>query len=335
MSPIESVLSSEHIRQLTKAANAGEGRVLQSLWSGYGHISRHTLCGADHESLIIKHIQLKPHRNHQRGRSPDRGHRRKLKSYQVERYWYEHFNAMLPPQIRTARCYHVAERDQEIMLILEDLDDAGFNIRHSRLSPEEMTACIEWLAAFHAFFLGQPPTGLWSTGTYWHLSTRPDELNALTDTALKKAAGAIDRALNASPFQTLVHGDAKLENFCFSQTGDVAVVDFQYTGGGIGMKDLAYFAGSCLSEHESQAHEVWILDTYFASFRRHAVKYGKECDLRALEENWRGLYAFAWADFHRFLKGWSPGHWKINGYSERVCRHVIGQIQRELKPHGI
>ena len=40
----------------------------------------------------------------------------------------------------------------------------------------------------------------------------------------------------------------------------------------------------------------------------------------------RSVYRVAWADFHRFLKGWSPGHWKINSYSERVTKEVISQL---------
>jgi hypothetical protein len=37
----------------------------------------------------------------------------------------------------------------------------------------------------------------------------------------------------------------------------------------------------------------------------------------------------AWADFHRFLKGWSPDHWKLSDYSERVTREVIAFLEGE------
>ena len=40
---------------------------------------------------------------------------------------------------------------------------------------------------------------------------------------------------------------------------------------------------------------------------------------------------FAWADFHRFLKGWSPSHWKINDYSERITRGVIESFEVKVK----
>ena len=43
----------------------------------------------------------------------------------------------------------------------------------------------------------------------------------------------------------------------------------------------------------------------------------------ALEDDWRALYPIAWTDFYRFLQGWSPGHWKLHRYSERLAREVL------------
>lgn len=168
---------------------------------------------------------------------------------------------------------------------------------------------------------GVTPDGLWEKGTYWHLETRPQELDALSDPSLKKAAPVIDQALKTCTHQTIIHGDAKLANVCFSGNGEVAAVDFQYVGGGCGMKDVAYFIGSCLKEAECARREAQILDTYFGHLHR-ALGSRNE----ALEIEWRSLYRVAWADFHRFLKGWSPGHWKINSYSERITREVINQL---------
>lgn len=143
----------------------------------------------------------------------------------------------------------------------------------------------------------------------------------LADQRLKEVAPVIDEKLNSSVYKTFVHGDAKLANFCFAQDGQVAGVDFQYVGGGCGMKDVAYFIGSCLNEKECERLEAQILDTYFEHL---------QCELgernEALETEWRSLYRVAWADFHRFLKGWSPGHWKINSYSERVTAEVIKSL---------
>ncbi len=118
-----------------------------------------------------------------------------------------------------------------------------------------------------------------------------------------------------------------MANFCFSKEGSaVAVVDFQYVGRGVGMKDLVYFVGSCLNEAACEAYEDAILETYFLQLK-HALKISKKAvDINVLEQEWRGLYDVAWADFHRFIKGWSPGHWKINSYSERMVASVIKRL---------
>ncbi len=87
------------------------------------------------------------------------------------------------------------------------------------------------------------------------------------------------------------------------------------------MKDVAYFIGSCLDESECERLEDQILDTYFEYLHEELKERNK-----ALETEWRSLYRFAWADFHRFLKGWSPGHWKINSYSERITEEVIKKL---------
>jgi aminoglycoside phosphotransferase (APT) family kinase protein len=186
------------------------------------------------------------------------------------------------------------------------------------------------LAAFHAEYLGVPSEGLWESGTYWHLETRPDELDQLDDLSLKNAARAMDAALKQGQFQTLVHGDAKLANFCFGSDGaDVAAVDFQYVGGGCGMKDLAYFVGSCFRDEEAEKRESEVLDFYFKELKSFFSIIGSDVSPDELEAEWRSMYRVAWADFHRFMKGWSPGHWKLSDYSERVTREVIERLEKE------
>ena len=319
----------EIILKATGAKEAFEIEVIQNLWSGYGEIVRMGLKGSHLQSVVVKHVKLNQG-NHPRGWNTDLSHQRKLKSYQIETEWYKIWSAKCGTDCRVPKCLALEATENEVLMVLEDLDNSGFSKRRTSIGWNEVETCISWLANFHATFLHQKPQGLWETGTYWHLETRPEELEELTDFQLKSAAGAIDQKLSESPFQTFVHGDAKLANFCFSDTGQkVAAVDFQYVGGGCGMKDLAYFTGSCMNESESEHYETKILDYYFEKLKNALSDSESGIDFDALENNWRGLYHFAWADFHRFLKGWSPGHWKINSYSEKVTRKVIHSIQQK------
>ena len=223
-------------------------------------------------------------------------------------------------------------KGSEQLILLEDLDAAGFSLRKSDLALHEVELCLQWLAHFHATFLNEPTEGLWEIGTYWHLETRPDEWDVMEDGALKQAAGKIDSMLNACTFQTLVHGDAKVANFCFSKdNSQVAAVDFQYVGGGCGMKDVAYLLGSCLDESLCERWEEQLLTFYFATFHQALRTLGKSVDFDALEAEWRALFPVAWTDFYRFLLGWMPNHWKVNDYSERLASEVLKKLDSAIE----
>lgn len=321
------MLEPQFIDTVLKATGANEithtDRV-QSLWEGYGEILRVGMKGAFCPSVIVKHIRWPEGK---KSRTSDRSHQRKVRSYQVEMNWYEKYSSRCTELCRVPRLLAKQAGKGEMLLVLEDLDAAGFSRRKNRASMADARLCIEWLANFHAQFMDERPEGLWKVGTYWHLSTRPDELKRLDDNTLKNAASAIDQKLRSTPFQTIVHGDAKLANFCFTRDSRrVAAVDFQYVGGGCGMKDLAYLVGSCFDESEAERLEKELLDLYFRSMRGalSQMHYGGDAD--ALEKEWRSLYPVAWTDFHRFLKGWTDGFWSPNCYSERMAREVVAKL---------
>jgi hypothetical protein len=314
----------------TGASKSELAEVIQELWSGYGTIRRYRLSDAQRQYVIVKHVQLVDDNDHPRGWNTDLSHRRKLRSYQVEQAWYRDLASRCNESCRVPQCLTLESRGDETLMVMEDLDESGFPERHDSVNGTELTACIHWLANFHALFMNQDPQGLWSEGTYWHLETRPDELEALTDLPLKTAAASIDQKLRESRYRTLVHGDAKLANFCFSEDGQrVAAVDFQYVGGGCGMKDVAYFIGSCLDETACERREAELLDLYFAEFRNALGQHHPDLNSRDIETEWRTLFPWAWTDFHRFLKGWCPGHWKLNDYSEHMARKVLTQLAKE------
>ncbi|HEX6273233.1 MAG TPA: phosphotransferase, partial [Polyangiaceae bacterium] len=208
------------------------GERVQALWGGYGEIRRATLSGTTASKVIVKHVV--PPSAAASSPSEARSHRRKLRSYEVECAFYRTYAARCGSGCRVPAAVHAGAPGASTLLVLEDLDAAGFGERRNRVSETELQACLRWLAAFHANFLGEPPESLWKVGTYWHLATRPDELSALAAPALRRAAPVLDERLNRARYRTLVHGDAKLQNFCFAPGGSaIAAVDFQYAGGGV------------------------------------------------------------------------------------------------------
>jgi hypothetical protein len=95
------------------------------------------------------------------------------------------------------------------------------------------------------------------------------------------------------------------------------------------MKDVAYFIGSCLHEEDCVRMESRLLDVYFGELHLALKAKNTPINFDDLEKDWRAMFPIAWTDFHRFLKGWSPGHWDTNSYSERVAKKVISQLKND------
>ena len=296
---------------------------IQSLWSGYGSIDKWSSINGD--SIIVKHIKLPTRIDHPNGWNSDVGHKRKIQSYKVEQEWYLKYVHLLNENCRIPKLLGESEIDGEMILVLEDLDKSGYPIRLGNISELQIHSCVRWLANLHGQFISHKATGLWDFGSYWCLATRQEELERMEDSQLKAFAKSIDFKLNECKFQTILHGDAKVANFCFSKDeSKVAAVDFQYVGKGCGMKDLIYFMSSCLDGSECEKKESEILEVYFKEINN----YLPSNEAILLEKEWRSMYKYAWADFNRFLKGWSPGHWKINDYVEGITVAVLDELKQ-------
>lgn len=303
------------------AEAAGATRVrraerIQSLWSGYGELLRADVEGAPRRSVIVKWVR--PPSGALESALSDA---RKRRSYEVETTFYRRYAARCSDACRVPRLLASRGAGAERLLVLEDLDAAGYAERRRAPQPGDLDACLSWLAAFHATFLGTEPDGLWEMGTYWHLATRPDELAAIDDDELREAAPILDQKLEASTVKTLVHGDAKLANFCFAPEEEaVAAVDFQYTGGGCGVKDVAYLLCRAVEGEEAEERH---LDGYFRALRAALVERGAAAGFDELEAEWRALYPIAWADYHRFIAGWAKARWRSDARAQRRVRQVL------------
>ncbi len=305
------------------AERARRGARLQTLWGGYGQLWRFHLEGADVATVIVKEIA--PPSSVGRVGEESRSHARKCRSYDVELAFYRAHAARTNARCRVPRMRGTRAAGERWQLVLEDLDAAGFSHRRRGRNAVEIGPCVRWLAQFHACFLEVAPIDLWPEGTYWHLATRPDELARTEDVELREAARSFDRALSATRFRTLVHGDAKPANFCFSADGDdVAAVDFQYVGGGCGMKDVAYLLHGTGTTADREA----LLGLYFSELRTALEERNCErATTSAVEDEWRRLHPIAAADFVRFLAGWSPGSYERDVEGRRVVREALRALR--------
>lgn len=299
---------------------------MQELWGGQGSLLRVSSNSPRHSSCVLKLVTPDREAQHPRGWSGQRSYERKAQSYRVERYWYEHYANRCHARCKVPTSLGTHADEHASFILLEDLSPT-FPALCSQLTISEVQVCLKWLAEFHANFLADSGEGLWEEGCYWHLSTRPDEFAAMEAGPVKEAAELLDQKLKGARFQTLVHGDAKVANFCFNETmSEVAAVDFQYVGRGCGMKDVAYFLGSCLSDTQCAANETQLLNHYFLCLHTAIDNALDAQSKQQLEEEWRYLYPIAWTDFYRFLLGWMPGHAKIHSYTLSLCRRSLSEL---------
>lgn len=290
--------------------------LIQTLWGGYGRLLRRA--SADGTTEIVKDVRWPPGKG-------DRSHTRKVRSYEVETRWYAKWRDLAPIECRLPRCLDHETRRDGMILVLEDLDAAGYPRRSSLRRKEELHAALSWLARFHATFLGVAPDGLWKEGSYWHLATRPDELEAMPRGPLREAAQDLDRRLSRTRFRTIVHGDAKPDNICLSSRGEVAMVDFQYVGGGCGMRDVAYLLDCVHDEEFGGPATRDALDHYFRVLRTSLTPaFAPLAD--EIESESRALLPVAWLDFQRFLQGWSPAYARPSSRLERTIRSELDRL---------
>jgi glycine betaine/choline ABC-type transport system substrate-binding protein len=225
-------------------------------------------------------------------------------------------------------CLNSFKKDGEWLIAMEDLSSVGLNCTSENATKNHLKTSLSWLANFHAKYMGICSDHIWRVGTYWHLDTRPDELEALEDQELKISAKKIDNLLNNSKYQTIVHGDAKLANFCFNTDAtECGAVDFQYVGHGSGIKDVMYFMSSAIKPENSQMMQEWILEYYFSELKKSLNYYDKNYCYKEVEQEYRKMFEVAWADFYRFIMGWSPNHFKANAYSKALTQKVLRSLK--------
>lgn len=109
------------------ASSLRVGAKIQTLWSGYGEIVRLHLDGGERPSVIIKHVRFPAEAEHPGGWNTNRSHLRKVRSYQVETHWYQNYSTS--QDCRIPACLAACSHGDEMLMVLEDLDAAGYSQR--------------------------------------------------------------------------------------------------------------------------------------------------------------------------------------------------------------
>ena len=296
---------------------------IQNLWSDYGQIAS-LEDSVTNKKFIIKQINLeKISTSHPKGWNTNTSHQRKVKSYLNEINWYKNYSQSFQNKIPTYYDSYIGEKT--LLLLLNDIRQQEF-FPFKNYEQIHIRLCIEWLAELHAYFINSPQIENFEKGNYWHLQTRKDEYNQMCDQKLKSIASTIDKKINKLTFETIIHGDAKIANFHYNQnTNQVMAYDFQYIGKGCGLEDIIYLLSSTLSSDDLYLYADELIQYYFSLLESKLHKLSDK-DISALLTEWNNLIPFIWADFNRFLNGWSPDHWKAHAYTKEQTKKVYSLI---------
>lgn len=324
-------------------------KTLATLWAGYGTIKQLSVRNEEDGSTRSYVVKLV---------NPPQGsgvsHERKVHSYEVEAYFYSH---VATPEL-IARCpmprpVHVGPVDDlgrggGLTLVMSDLRDEfpGVAGRYGSMDVRYAKAGLTWLANLHAAHWGNVPEGVAEQGTYWYLDTRMEEYEAIPRDwrALKDLAFEIDALCRGSSpgsgaaaaaagssgarpderFLTLVHGDFKSANLMWREgpggQPQCAACDYQYTGKALGMKDVAYFFTSAVSQKTLELHEEELLTHYHTTLtqqltQQQAAEYTFEVAVDHFE--------LCLLDFVRFMAGW--GWWGADDWATTKARKYMAK----------
>ena len=318
---------------------------LQSLWAGYGRICAVTAAQKNGEQLqlILKLV------------SPpctiaDEGHLRKVYSYEVERYFYQHVAPTI--ELPMAKCLSSTIAGDLLATLMTDLREE-FPIageKRADLTASQVYSALQWLAKFHSSPVHLEPKSLvlppleeaeanrdpnsrtvWRNGGYTYLATRRKEYAALaTSTSewsrLCQPAGRSIAEMAANVMtprgrscEGLVHGDVKSENLFSSQDGNsVAFFDFQYVGMGLGVCDLAKLFTCSVPLDMLTKRVPLTLDTTSGEKRLLDVYregFGEYAD--DFSRHWET----ALVDWCRFQASW--GFWGNKEWLKARVRHIL------------
>lgn len=227
-------------------------------------------------------------------------------TYLRESRFYQTFAGKKPMAVPDHLYIAFDEESHAFTLIMHDLPNHVQGNQLGEPSHAEALLAVDAAASIHAAWWGDPmlDTRDWPNGTkavppqldgdmlfglFWPAFC--DRYGERVDARMRKVGEAFLGKLGAnydrrqSP-RCLTHNDFRPDNMLFN-VGDpvqpIVIVDWQTTGVGVGVGDLAYYAGTAFDAENRRAIEGELLDRYKAQLLERGVP---EADLEHIESDY-------------------------------------------------
>ena len=269
-------------------------------------------------------------------------------SYEREIRCYE--NLLGNVALSTPRRYYSAHDPEsgECILLLQDLAPARFGDNVGSPSREDIDSAIRWIAGFHAEFWESPRLAdmdwlpeyaqdadarqrafrhaidpFLST---WGKYLRPSTIDLIS--RLGDSLARIRLQLSLPP-RTVLHGDYRLDNLAFDESGrGPTVIDWQATSIGRSVADMAYFIVYCIDPNERRALESELLKLYHSVLVEHGVG---AYDFESCMEDYRLSIA---ANMLRTVR--VGGTFDYSGdRAQALLRTILHRVETALSDHRV
>ena len=203
---------------------------------------------------------------------------------------FDYYHRVAPDAaIRSPRLLYgeFEERSHRFVLVLEDLAHMQSGDHHAGATPEQARRAIRALARLHGSYwheVGRLPASSSVAGFFDTMNPRllpllqvlylallvptlkrfadcfSDEMRRLAEAYGPLVSAHIGEVAATAP-RTLIHGDYRLDNLFFDED-EVAVIDWQVSGLGCGLYDVAYFLGASVTTDVRRSIESDMLREY-------------------------------------------------------------------------